>query len=145
MICGQDAADKDGVRRYEGCGKSFSWERAPAYEVSIAFREPEVPVTLHVEALRQHRPPVTCCECRQEVLGTAFWCIHCKDTPTTCWSCLRKFLVFDHDAAVSELSEASVQCPACTFLNARGATHCEICLGDLPEPNRGLDAVDKVR
>eukprot|EP00750_Incisomonas_marina_P020082 INCI3707.1.p1 GENE.INCI3707.1~~INCI3707.1.p1 ORF type:complete len:547 (+),score=78.44 INCI3707.1:220-1860(+) len=33
MVCGTDAADKGGGNKQDGCGKTFNWGTAPAYEV----------------------------------------------------------------------------------------------------------------
>ena len=43
MKCGNDAADKGGARRYDGCGRTFLWLSAPQYKVETVFILPQPP------------------------------------------------------------------------------------------------------
>ena len=43
MICGKDADDKGGRRRYNGCGRGFRWTNAPQYEIETVFTLPPPP------------------------------------------------------------------------------------------------------
>ena len=80
MTCGTDASDKGATRRFEGCGKAFTWPEAPAYEVGSALKaQPAPPEELAAVAEGGHEPLARMCmRCKTlDVQGTCFDCVCC--------------------------------------------------------------------
>ena len=133
MVCGKDAADKGGTRRYNGCGRRFRWTEAPKYEIETVFTLPKPPNdALGIRAgttfpfTRKEFPtipsvfnpltlPLTglgarvCLRCEREVKETCFQCIRCPPalvTRTQAGDALRtKFQAFARglDGPIAEL------------------------------------------
>lgn len=93
MVCGRDAQDKGGRRRYNGCGLTFKWGTAPVYEIETVFRlEPPPPDTLGIKKgnvfpfSRQGANGFAsrvCLQCEREVNSTCFQCISCPPALVT--------------------------------------------------------------
>ena len=107
MVCGKDAADKGGTRRYQGCGRRFRWTDAPQYEIETVFTLPKPPGdALGIKKgnifpfARKELPmipgvfnpstmPLTgsgarvCLRCERDIKETCFQCIRCPPALVT--------------------------------------------------------------
>ena len=106
MVCGNDAADKGGMRRYNGCGRAFRWTDAPQYQIETVFTLPkpsgdalgiqkgaifrftlqeQLPMIPHVirPAAKPHEGRRVCLRCERDVKETCFQCIRCPSALVT--------------------------------------------------------------
>lgn len=106
MTCGRDAADKGGGNKQDGCGRSFSWNRAKKYKrgadrahlpKSLADVDPEHAhdarhyimrgaKNLPTERERQQYR-LRCEVCEEYISGPRFSCIHCPGGMNICLGC----------------------------------------------------------
>ncbi|CAF1319300.1 unnamed protein product [Adineta ricciae] len=84
MVCGQDA---HGGNVQSGCGHRFNWAQAKAYQASATKQPKQTILDLpRPENAIVHHNGVTCDQCKNEVNGIRFDCVHCPSL-TFCEKC----------------------------------------------------------